>query len=390
MITGVRWPPDSAVRVLLLSAYAAHSHVHWQRALLTMFPDWEWQVMSLPPRHFSWRVRGNPLYWSLEQRAQLERPYDLLIATSMVDLATLRGLVPPLCSVPALLYFHENQFAYPQRPGQASLLEAQMVSLYSALAADVLAFNSAYNRDTFLAGLDVLLRRLPDHVPPGIATALAGKARVLPVPVDPGEAAPPGGDWPGSGGDYPGRPLRLVWTGRFEYDKGGDTLWHALAGLERTGLPYELALCGQRFRSSPPIFARIEEELSRRLVHMGYLPSVRDYRALLRGADVVLSTAQHEFQGLAVLEAVASGCLPAVPDRLAYPEIYPVEFRYLSSPEDPAQEGAAAAALICRLAGLIEEGTRACPDVAPFGLARMEPAYREVLQALAGRTATAG
>ncbi len=378
------------MKVLLLSAYAARSHEYWQRALLAMCPDWHWQVLSLPPRHFSWRVRGNPLYWSLEQRPTLEQQYDLLVATSMVDLATLRGLVPALASVPALLYFHENQFDYPQQPGQASLLEAQMVSLYSALAADVLAFNSAYNRDTFLAGLGALLRRLPDHVPAGVVAALAAKSRVLPVPVETGETAASGDGWPGSAGDYPRRPLRLLWTGRFEYDKGGDTLWHTLAELERLGLPYELALCGQRFRSSPAIFTRIEEEFSRRMVHAGYLPSRSDYRGLLRAADVVLSTAQHEFQGLAVLEAVASGCLPAVPDRLAYPEIYPQEFRYLSQPGDPAGEGAAAAKLICRLAGLLWQGARACPDVAAFGMARLQPAYRELLLATAGRAATAG
>ena len=106
------------MKVLLLSAYAAHSHVHWQRCLLNMFPDWEWRVLSLPPRHFSWRVRGNALYWSLEERESLERDYDLLIATSMVDLATLRGLVPALTALPSLLYFHENQFDYPQQEQQ--------------------------------------------------------------------------------------------------------------------------------------------------------------------------------------------------------------------------------------------------------------------------------
>ena len=379
------------MKVLLLSAYAARSHEHWQRALLAMFPDWQWQVLSLPPRHFSWRVRGNPLYWSLEQRATLEQQYDLLVATSMVDLATLRGLVPALASVPALLYFHENQFDYPQQPGQASLLEAQMVSLYSALAADVLAFNSAYNRDTFLAGLGALLRRLPDHVPAGVVAALAAKSRVLPVPVETGETAASGDGWPGSAGDYPRRPLRLLWTGRFEYDKGGDALWHTLAELERLGLPYELALCGQRFRNSPAIFTRIEEEFSQRLVHVG-LPALASATtgACCAAADVVLSTAQHEFQGLAVLEAVASGCLPAVPDRLAYPEIYPQEFRYLSRPGDPAGEGAAAAKLDLPARRAIGAGDPACPDVAAFGLARLRPAYRELLLAMAGRAATAG
>jgi hypothetical protein len=148
------------VNVLLLSAYAANSHMHWQHMLAAMFPRWQWESLTLPPRHFSWRVRGNPLYWSVAQRDRLEQDYDLLVATSMVDLATLRGLVPALARLPSLLYFHENQFDYPRSNSQSSLLEAQMVSLYSALAADCLAFNSAYNRDTFLVGLDALLRKL--------------------------------------------------------------------------------------------------------------------------------------------------------------------------------------------------------------------------------------
>ena len=38
------------MRVLLLSAYAAQSHVHWQRSLQAMFPHWQWQVLNLPPR----------------------------------------------------------------------------------------------------------------------------------------------------------------------------------------------------------------------------------------------------------------------------------------------------------------------------------------------------
>ena len=118
-----------ALKVLLLSAYAAASHVHWQSHLADMFPSWDWQVLALPPRHFSWRVRGNPLYWALEETETLAQAYDLLIATSMVDLATLRGLVPSLAEIPSVLYFHENQFEYPQGKQQHGLLEAQMVRI---------------------------------------------------------------------------------------------------------------------------------------------------------------------------------------------------------------------------------------------------------------------
>ena len=44
--------------------------------------------------------------------------------------------------------------------------------------------------------------------------------------------------------------------------------------------------------------------------------------------DFVLSTADQEFQGLAIQEAMLSGCIPVVPDALSYPEYIPVECRY--------------------------------------------------------------
>ena len=369
------------MKVLLLSAYAAHSHVYWQNSLQAMFGQWQWQVLSLPPRHFSWRVRGNPLYWAMAEREILERGYDLLIATSMVDLATLRGLVPSLARVPAVVYFHENQFDYPQNGPQHSLLEAQMVSLYSALAADRVLFNSVYNRDSFLAGCTALLKKLPDRVPPGVVTALGDKASVLPVPLEINEVE---ADWPGRSGDFPERPLRLLWAGRFEHDKGGDRLRHVLLQLERDGLEYELAVTGQQFRKSPEVFAQIKGEFSHRLVQFGYMESTEAYRALLRGADLVLSTALHEFQGLAVLEATASNCLPVVPHRQAYPEIYGSQYCYQSNLDNPGLEARSAARLIRDLAEQLEQGRALAPDVSAFFTEQLAPRYREVLLAVAG------
>ena len=186
------------MKVLLLSAYAAQSHRHWAASLQRLLADWDWEVLELPPRHFSWAVRGNPLFWSQARAGILGKPRDLVVATSMVDLATLRGLVPGLAQIPAVLYFHENQFAYPPGKHRHGLLEAQMVSLYGALAARRVLFNSAYNRDSFLAGVDDLLRRLPDRVPAGVVQALRERAAVLPVPCDIESLAVARDDWPGA------------------------------------------------------------------------------------------------------------------------------------------------------------------------------------------------
>ncbi|MEM8564805.1 MAG: DUF3524 domain-containing protein, partial [Pseudomonadota bacterium] len=313
------------MRVLLLSAYDAVSHRYWQRTLMAMFPHWDWLVLSLPARHFAWRMRGNPLSWAFDEAATLAQDYDAVVATSMVDLATLRGLVPNLAGVPSLLYFHENQFAYPRSSYAHSSVDVQMVSLYSALAATSLAFNSRYNRDSFIHGVVELLRRLPDRVPTGISDRLLEKAKVLPVPVNDNSTAR--SSWPGTPGELAERPLRLLWSGRFEHDKGGQSLHLLLRALEALDLDYELALTGQQFRQAPAVFNHVESEFDHRLVHFGFVNDEETLHALQRASDVILSTADHEFQGLAVLQAVMRGCLPVVPDRLVYPEIYPNQFR---------------------------------------------------------------
>ena len=49
-----------------------------------------------------------------------------------------------------------------------------------------------------------------------------------------------------------------------------------------------------------------------------------DYESLLDRADVVVSAAKGENFGIAVVEAIAAGAWPVLPDALAYPEIIPV------------------------------------------------------------------
>ena len=58
----------------------------------------------------------------------------------------------------------------------------------------------------------------------------------------------------------------------------------------------------------------------------------------LRQADVFVSTARHEFFGIATAEAIAGGCFPLLPDRLAYPELVGgrSEFLYDGTPESLA------------------------------------------------------
>jgi glycosyltransferase involved in cell wall biosynthesis len=61
------------------------------------------------------------------------------------------------------------------------------------------------------------------------------------------------------------------------------------------------------------------------VIHFGYAEA-DTYARLLRQADLVISTAIHEFFGVAVVEAIYAGCFPILPDRLSYPELLPERF----------------------------------------------------------------
>lgn len=357
------------MKILLLSAYDAASHQYWHRGLREQLPEHQWTLLTLPPRYFAWRMRGNALTWAYGQRAVLEQDFDCVLATSMVDLAALRGLVPALACKPNLLYFHENQFAYPDSQSQHSHLEVQLVSVYSALCADGLVFNSSYNQETFLAGVAKLFKQMPDGIPPGICQTLALKSQVLPVPLYPTEKPPLR--------NHPGGTLHVVWNHRWEYDKGPDLLAEALAKLP-VDLDVQFHIVGQQFRQQPEAFERIHRLLKARgwLGEWGYMASAEDYQTLLNRAHIVLSTAWHDFQGLAVLEAVAAGCLPLVPDRLAYPEWFPFWCRYGNEPS----EQQAMAGQLHRWYQLWQNGQLpSAPSVSAWAWPALRGAYRKLL-----------
>lgn len=351
-------------RVWLLSAYAAPSHRAWARRIRALWSEAHWHLLELPGRHFRWRIRGNPLSWL--DRLPDPSP-DLLVATSMVDLATLRGLHPRLARVPALCYFHENQFAYPSRAGQHPSLDPQMVQLYAALAANRLAFNSAFNRDSFLDGIRALLARMPDEKPSGVAERLAGRSLVLPVPVD----APS----PAEAGE---RDPRLIgWNHRWEYDKDPDRFADAILALADRGREFRLALLGIRHRNGHPALERLRRALPERIV-VDETPERESYLRWLGRIGIAVSTTRHEFQGLSMLEAAAAGARPLVPDALCYPECFPQPYRY---PPDAPE------ALVDRLEAWLEQGLPPQVSVAAWSTAALASRWREALQSLTDRAA---
>lgn len=308
------------MRILYVEPFEGGSHAAFSRAL-TGALDAEWTSLTLPGRHWKWRMRGCAAYFAQTHAETLAQPYDLVVASSYVPLAELVGLAPALVGVPRVLYFHENQLAFPSLgPQQPRDHHFGFTQLVSALAADRCVFNSAYNRDSFLAAATQLLRRMPDAVPAGWVETIRARSVVLGVPL-PLTSAPIVPAAP-----HPDGPL-LLWNHRWEHDKNPQTCLWGLVALMEEGVPFRVALCGQRFTRMPAVFEAVESQLRPRAVHWGHADATT-YRGLLDSADVVLSTAHHEFFGVSVMEAVHHGARPLVPDRLAYRELWPAAFRY--------------------------------------------------------------
>ena len=324
-------------RILLLSAYDANSHRLWRERLAQLFPDYEWTQLALPPRHFNWRIRGNSLCWAFadnDSAVDIGRgDYELLIATSMVDLASLRGFIPALANIPNLVYFHENQFVYPASSQRKENIEPQLLPLYTALCADAVVFNSHYNRDSFLDGARSLLQKLPDTPAKSILLKLE-QSRVIPVPLmqlpKPSPKTSPAAEAQAADSLC----LEVLWNHRWEHDKGPDLLLEVVRIICRRKIKLRLHIVGEQFRQAPASCAEIKQLLQRQQglpgkdFEFGFLADPQRYLELLSSCDVVLSTALHDFQGLAIQEACVAGCTPLTPDDLVYPEYLAAEFLY--------------------------------------------------------------
>ena len=332
-------------KALLLSAYDARSHQQWYQMLTDGIKDYEWTVVTLPAHHFFWRARSNGLSFALEHKKQLVAGYDVLVATSMLDLATLRGLVPELATVPALVYFHENQFDYPLRSEELKqrIVNAQFTSIVTALCANRVLFNSDYNRHSFISGAQKFIKQMPDGLSPAIPGDIESKSAVVPVPIK---------DISVNTEDKAGNTIDLVWAHRWEYDKQPEIFFDALEKLYdmpefvASGLNVQLHVMGQSFREVPDCFQQAQHNRRHNVKTWGY-QSRGDYYRILANSDFVISTALHDFQGLGMIEAIHLGCTPVAPNRVAYPEYIPQQLLYDVS--QPQQESTALANKLCHL-----------------------------------------
>lgn len=301
------------MRILAIEPYYGGSH----RAFLDQWmerSEHQWELLTLPAHHWKWRMRHAGIWGAerLVQRARDGGQWDLLLASDMLDLAQLLGLADSSISeLPRVVYFHENQLTYPDRFAAERDLHFALSNFTSALAANRVWFNSDFHRTEFLQAARDWLQAMPDFAPLSQLAEIESKSSVQ----------SPGVDVHGLRRVVRPGPLRIAWAARWEHDKNPETFFQALRLLKDRQLDFRLTVCGEQFRKMPDVFTPAREEFASHIDHWGQAPSHREYLSRLSHNDIFVSTALHEFFGLSVMESIAIGLRPLLPDRLSYPEL---------------------------------------------------------------------
>ncbi|XP_055668983.1 glycosyltransferase-like domain-containing protein 1 isoform X6 [Falco peregrinus] len=352
--------------VLLIEAFHGGSHKQLMDLLQEELQD-DCVLYTLPAKKWHWKARTAALYFM--QTVPASANYRILFASSVLNLAELTALRPDLGKLKKVLYFHENQLAYPVQKCQERDFQYgynQILSWFMPehkLAHLEKVIGVKRNGDAYhpegLPGQQkssALMKNSNTHCESGLCEAQPGlyttQHEGLPSPLtvparlntsEASESANPCQEEDKehltfnlshilSGPDYQQRPLHIAWPHRWEHDKDPETFFKVLLKLKEKDLPFHVSVLGEAFTEIPDIFSEAKKVLGSSVLHWGYLPSKDDYFRALCMADVVISTAKHEFFGVAMVEAVYCGCYPLCPKALVYPEIFPAEYLY-STPE---------------------------------------------------------
>lgn len=305
----------SRIRILALEAYYGGSH----RAFLDTWiahSRHDWTLLTLPARHWKWRMRGSAMWFAEQIAAETVGRFDLILTSDMTSVADLKALLDPKHThVPIVCYFHENQLTYPLSPHDVIDFQYGLTNITSILASSQAWFNSHTHLKGFTNAAVQLIRKMRGHRP-DLVSRFEQKCRVHYPAIE----SPPNlrNVAPGRSG-----PPRILWNHRWEYDKNPGPFLLALVELMETGVEYELVFLGERFREAPQEFADFIPKLVDRVVLDGFLKDRKAYWKALESCDIVVSTAIQENFGLSILEAVLAGCHPLVPNRLSYREILP-------------------------------------------------------------------
>ena len=313
-------------KILFLESFYNGSHKAFADGLIQNSRH-KIDILTMPARFWKWRMKGAALYFSVQIKNPEE--YDLILTTDLINISDLKALLGSKCP-PIILYFHENQLAYPLNINEKLDYHYGLTDFTNLLIADYVVFNSKTHMDTFLNELPLFLNHLPDFVPDWSIDKINAKSKVIYPGIEDSVLVNKQGK-----SENKKIPL-IIWNHRWEFDKNPEAFFNALFKIKDAGISFNLVLLGERYKKQPDIFREAEKQLKNNIIHSGYIENYNDYLSMLKKGDIVISTANQENYGIAVIEAILSGCTPLLPNRLSYPELIPSEFhsKYLYCDEN--------------------------------------------------------
>ena len=312
------------MNVLALEPWYGGSHKNFLDGLVEHSRH-TFRTVTMPGRFWRWRMEGGGVTLARKVREAVDDGFtpDVVFASDMVNLPAVLSLTrSSIGDVPVVMYFHENQLTYPLPPDRERERAYGITNYLSALAADRVVFNSHFHFEEFIEALPLLLRDFPDFTNLGTVRDIRDKSTVLHLGID----------LAAHDAYHSERRLRrsrpteapvVLWNQRWEYDKNPKGFFRIMNRLDDAGHSFRLLLAGKHFHEQPDEFEEAFERYAERILHYGYAEDFAEYSRLLHRADVVVSTAVHEFFGVAVMEAIYCGCHPLLPNGLSYPELIP-------------------------------------------------------------------
>jgi glycosyltransferase involved in cell wall biosynthesis len=312
------------MNVLALEPWYGGSHKNFLDGLVEHSRH-TFRTVTMPGRFWRWRMEGGGVTLARKVREAVDDGFtpDVVFASDMVNLPAVLSLTrSSIGDVPVVMYFHENQLTYPLPPDRERERAHGITNYLSALAADRVVFNSHFHFEEFIEALPLLLRDFPDFTNLGTVRDIRDKSTVLHLGID--LAAHDA--YRSERRLRRSRPTEapvVLWNQRWEYDKNPKGFFRIMNRLDDAGHSFRLLLAGKHFHEQPDEFEEAFERYAERILHYGYAEDFAEYSRLLHRADVVVSTAVHEFFGVAVMEAIYCGCHPLLPNGLSYPELIP-------------------------------------------------------------------
>ena len=305
------------LKILYVEPFYSGSHKQWIDSY-QKYSDHNITILTLPGKKWKWRMHGGAITLAQEYN-KIKGRFDIILCSDMLNLPVFKTMCyDNLFNSKIIMYFHENQLSYPWSPMDKDLelkrdLHYYYINYTSSLISDYNYFNSNYHLLSYIEGLKKYLQKMPDFKNIDTIDLIHKKSSILPI----------GCELDKYENDYQENVTPIIlWNHRWEYDKNPDLFFNTLFELDNNNIDFKLIVVGESYSEYPNIFNIAKNRLGSKIIHFGYCDNYQKYIKYLKLANILPVTSNQDFFGISIVEAVAYGAYPILPNRLSYPELF--------------------------------------------------------------------